>query len=296
MLRGDVQKKIGLTRKAIEYYEEKGFIHPKKLENGYRDYGKEDLEVLKKISLFRRLGMTMEEIGKCLSSEEESLSSVLRRKQHQLEMEEKRKEMLELYLKGGSPQEIEEKLALLEGEESVYQRLERAFPGYFGQMFFAAYQPFLGDPLEKEGEEAFAEYMEYLDYLPPFALSKEERAYIEEMSSTIDMETLKEVGKEKLAAIENPKDWFKDHKEAISQYEAYKNSPAYENSQMKDIQDKLKKYMKENKYYERGLPLIRKFSRSYDDYYKKLIRANEEYLKNKLDEEKTRNPGPENNF
>lgn len=296
MLRGDVQKKTGLTRKVIEYYEEKGFIHPKKLENGYRDYREEDLEILKKISLFRRFGMTMEEIGKCLSSEEESLSSVLRRRQHQLEMEVKRKEVLELYLKGGSPQEIEEKLGLLEGEESVYQRLERAFPGYFGQMFFAAYQPFLGGPLEREGEEAFGEYIEYLDHLPPFTLNKEERAYIEEMSSTIDMETLKEVGKEKLVAIENPKDWFKDHKEAISQYEAYKNSPAYENSKMKDIQDKLKKFMKENKYYERALPLVRKFSRSYDAYYKKLIRANEEYLKNKLDEEKTRNPGPENNF
>lgn len=52
MLRGEVQKKIGLTRKAIEYYEEKGFIHPKKLENGYRDYGQEDLEVLKKSPYF----------------------------------------------------------------------------------------------------------------------------------------------------------------------------------------------------------------------------------------------------
>lgn len=61
-------------------------------------------------------------------------------------------------------------------------------------------------------------------------------------------------------------------------------------------QDKLKKYMEENKYYEKALPLIRKFSRSYDAYYKKLLRANEEYLKNKLDEEETRNPGPEDNF
>ena len=37
MLRNEIQKKTGLTRKAIEYYEEKGLINPKTVENGYRD-------------------------------------------------------------------------------------------------------------------------------------------------------------------------------------------------------------------------------------------------------------------
>ena len=38
MLRSEIQKETGLTRKAIEYYEDKGLIHPQKSENGYRDY------------------------------------------------------------------------------------------------------------------------------------------------------------------------------------------------------------------------------------------------------------------
>lgn len=32
MLRNEIQNKTGLTRKAIEYYEEKGLIHPQKSE------------------------------------------------------------------------------------------------------------------------------------------------------------------------------------------------------------------------------------------------------------------------
>lgn len=50
---------------------------------------------------------------------------------------------------------------------------------------------------------------------------------------------------------------------------------------MKQIQDKLKNFMKENQYHEIAIPLIRKFSKSYDKYYKKLIKANEQYLNNK---------------
>ena len=49
MLRSEIQKETGLTRKAIEYYEDKGLIHPQKSENGYRDYSTEDLEILKKV-------------------------------------------------------------------------------------------------------------------------------------------------------------------------------------------------------------------------------------------------------
>mgnify|MGYP000870507350 FL=1 len=38
MLRSEIQNKTGLTRKAIEYYEDKGLINPHRLENGYKSY------------------------------------------------------------------------------------------------------------------------------------------------------------------------------------------------------------------------------------------------------------------
>lgn len=127
MLRNEIQNKTGLTRKAIEYYEEKGLINPQKTENGYRDYSENDLEVLIKVSLFRKLGISVTEIKNYLSNGISSLSSVLRRKQHQLEVEEKRKEVLELVVKGESQELINEKIKLIEAEESIYERLERLF-------------------------------------------------------------------------------------------------------------------------------------------------------------------------
>ena len=95
------------------------------------------------------------------------------------------------------------------------------------------------------------------------------------------MKTLKDVNQAKIDAIENPEKWIKDNEDVISQYESYKNSEEYQNSMMKQIQDKLQSFMKENQYYDIAIPLIRKFSKSYDDYYKKLLKANEQYKNSK---------------
>ena len=279
MLRNEVQEKVTLSRKAIEYYEEKGLIHPKKLENGYRDYSDEDIEVLKKISLLRNLGLNISEIALSLDSKEEALASILRRKEHELEICEKRKNVLKLIVKGESVDLINEALAIIEAQETIYDKLIRIFPGYFGQLFFSSYKIFLNESLNKDEEAAFNEYIKFLDSIPNFDLSKEEKDYIETISSSFDMKTLDDVNEEKLIAIENAETWLEDHKDYIEAYKEYKNSDDYQNSLMKSVQDKLKKFMQENNYYGKAIPLIRKFSKSYDAYYEKLLKANEEYLK-----------------
>lgn len=279
MLRNEVQDKTNLSRKAIEYYEEKGLIHPKKLENGYRDYSDEDIEVLKKISLLRNLGLNISEIALYLDSKEEALASILRRKEHELDICEKRKNVLKLIVKGESVDLINDELAIIEAQETIYDKLIRIFPGYFGQLIFSSYKIFLNESLNKDEEAAFNEYIKFLDSLPNFELSKEEKDYIEAISSSFDMKTLDDVNKGKLIAIENSKTWLEENEDYIKAYKEYKNTDEYKNGLMKSIQDKLKKFMQENNYYEKAIPLIRKFSKSYDAYYEKLLKANEEYLK-----------------
>lgn len=277
MQRKEVQKQTGLTRKAIIYYEEKGLIHPVKLENGYREYSEKDVAILIQISLLRKLGMTISEIGQYVS-DENSLASLLRNKEHQLDMEKSRLEILTMMLHGANKDQINEKINVLEAEESMYSQLKRAFPGYFGDMLFATYQPFFNQPLDNEGKEAFQQYIEYLDDLPPFEISQEEKKYIENMSSYFDRQTLQAIHQTKQEAIENVESWLKENNDILAQYKSYKNSEAYRKSPMKQIQDKLQVYMKQNKYYEIAIPLMRKFSKSYDSYYKKLLKANEQYI------------------
>lgn len=279
MLRNEIQSKTGLTRKAIEYYEKKGLINPRKLENGYRDYSEEDFEILSKVNLFRKIGFNISEIKSIICSDGFVLPSILRNREHQSEIDKRKNEVIKLVIEGASEKIIHEKVALIEREESIYDRLLRAFPGYFGQMIFYAYQPFLNEPLDKEGEYAYVKYIEYLDNLPSFELSVEEKDFIEKISSDFDIENMKTVNNSKIEAIDDFKKWLDENIEIVEQYNLYKKSDTYQNSPLKDIQDKLKDYMIENKYYEFAIPLIREFSKSYNDYYEKLLVANEEYLK-----------------
>lgn len=277
MLRNEVQNKTGLTRKAIEYYEEKGIIDPVRLENGYRDYSEKDVEILKKVALFTKLGLNLKEIRKIIF-DGGSLSSVLRTKQYELSVEEKKKEILEMIVKGADKSKIDEKVKNLEMTDTIFKKLVNVFPGYYGQMFFSTYKPFLNEPLEDDGRDAFEKFVEYLDSLPEFNLTDEEKEYLDKISTGFDMETLEEINRSKIDAVNNSKEWIEENREFLDEYERYKNSDEYKNSEVKKLQDKLSKYMTENNYYEVAIPLIRKFSSSYDEYYRKLIKANEDYL------------------
>lgn len=279
MLRNQIQQKTGLTRKAIEYYEEKGLIEPHKTENGYRDYSEEELQKLLKISLYRKLGLTVAEMKEILSSDTKALATNLRKKQHQLATDKRKTNLLDALIHGLDDQVIYEELATIEREENLYTRLERTFPGYFGQLLFSAYQPFLNEPLKKGGETAYNDYVNYLDSLPAFTLSKEEEEYINNVSSSIDLNMLKEVNLKKIQAIQDSENWLKDNAALVQEYEAFKSSDDYLTSPMKTIQDKLKKYMLDNHYYDTAIPLIRKFSKSYDEYYTQLIEANDYFMK-----------------
>lgn len=282
MLRKEVQNKTGLTRKAIEYYEDRGLIKPIRSLNGYRDYSEEDVQVLAKVSQLKRVGLTISEIKDYLCSGEDVLVSILRKKEHQLEFEDRRKSILEMIVKGDENGSINRELDSIEKEEDIYDKLRRVFPGYFGQMLFMLYQPFLKGSLREEGREAYEEYVLFLDNLPQFRLSIEEKEYIEQISVSIDPESMREVNRHKMLAIEDPEKWWKENEENVKKYEELKSSKEYLETPMEDIKNKFYEFMKDNHYYEVAIPLIRKFSRSYDEYYARLLEVSDKYRERKV--------------
>lgn len=61
----EVEALVGITKKNIRFYEEKGLLSPRRsTENGYRDYGEAEVAVLRRIKLMRKLGVPLEEIRK----------------------------------------------------------------------------------------------------------------------------------------------------------------------------------------------------------------------------------------
>lgn len=53
---------VGITSKNIRFYEEQGLIFPDRADNGYREYRQNDIDTLKKIKLFRKFGISVENI------------------------------------------------------------------------------------------------------------------------------------------------------------------------------------------------------------------------------------------
>lgn len=72
----EIEALSGMTRANIRFYESEGLLTPNRMENGYRDYTRSDLDTLHKIRLLRALGLGIDEIRK-LSAGETALDEAL---------------------------------------------------------------------------------------------------------------------------------------------------------------------------------------------------------------------------
>lgn len=72
---GEIAKELGLSQRAVRYYEELGFIKPTRTESGYRTYSARDVELLKIVISFKDLGMTLEDIHAIIVHGAESLDA-----------------------------------------------------------------------------------------------------------------------------------------------------------------------------------------------------------------------------
>lgn len=79
-----VEELVDITRKNIRFYEEQGLLNVGRSENGYREYGMEDVKRLKQIRLLRRLSVPIEDIRQLFCGKY-TLEDVLERQQVQLE-------------------------------------------------------------------------------------------------------------------------------------------------------------------------------------------------------------------
>lgn len=97
----DIEKQFGINRKTLFFYEEEGLLHPERKENGYREYGDEDVERLKIILLLRRMDVSLVNVKKYLNNEV-TVQEILREQSGKMRLkkeEYEKKEQEALYLK-----------------------------------------------------------------------------------------------------------------------------------------------------------------------------------------------------
>lgn len=66
MLIHEVEERCGISKKNIRFYEQQGLLQPKRNASNYREYEEDDIIVLKKIILLRKLDFSLDEIWQIL--------------------------------------------------------------------------------------------------------------------------------------------------------------------------------------------------------------------------------------
>lgn len=84
---GEVERRCGMERANIRFYEREGLLAPERRENGYREYTEENVQALLRIRLLRSLRVPLEEIGALIRGERE-LDDTLREQLERLEHEQ----------------------------------------------------------------------------------------------------------------------------------------------------------------------------------------------------------------
>lgn len=76
---GEVAALFDVTTKTLRHYEKLGLLKPERADNGYRLYGPEDVLRIQRIRQLQSLGLSLKEIARLLSREDEVLwEAVLR--------------------------------------------------------------------------------------------------------------------------------------------------------------------------------------------------------------------------
>jgi len=84
----EIEKIVGISKKNIRFYEDQGLLSPaRNRENGYREYGQEDLVILQKIKFLRKLGIPLEEI-RLMQAGKSTVADTMRRHLITLEREQ----------------------------------------------------------------------------------------------------------------------------------------------------------------------------------------------------------------
>lgn len=157
----DVIKEVDLSKRTIKYYEEEGLLKVQRNHNGYRDYSKENIETLKEISIYRKLGISIQDIKEIQKNKNDAILLDILKKM-ELELTEKSEEVnaLRNYIQTHNIETIYKQLDY----QTISNAIQDAVPGFIGFYFINHFLPYLQIKIEtREQQEAYDAIVEYWD-------------------------------------------------------------------------------------------------------------------------------------
>lgn len=284
MLINEASKVTKLTKKAIDYYTMQGLISPAILGNGYRDYSKQDIDTLNKISVLRKLDISTEEISHILKdTTNEVLQAISVKREFKRELDCHRdmmkKSILQKLSEGKPYEEICAEIQSIEQGKTITEKLLSAFPGFYGRFICMHFARFLNEPIRSvTQQDAYETILSFLDNVPVLDIPKDLESYMVEITSHISTKQISDMLVNTQKTYENPDEFIANNKEMLEQYLEFKHTEEYKNSPACKLLELMKEFNNSNGYNDVFIPAMKQLSKSYAEYFKQAEIANEKLL------------------
>lgn len=267
----EASKKSGTTKKAIEYYCQKGLLDPAVSDNGYRIFSDEDVEKLKKISLLRSLGVAVANIPELITGNDSTaFQRIIDAQLRDLQRRKEQNDLLKELAASMDWNVVNLNAAAAGCRQSVIDRLMIAFPGFWGKYLSFHFREFLLDPIETEEQEnAYHEICDYLDSVQ-LEIPDELEDYVDALNTWVCQKIFLNTKNALSDAIDDPENWLMHNKDIVEQYLEFQKTAAYQDSDGAKLEELLRKFNQDQGYNSIFIPAMRKLSPAYDEYMLKL--------------------------
>ncbi len=283
MLIKEVCRVCDLTKKAVEYYEQRGFIKPQVLDNGYRDYTATEIATLKELSVLRKCGIGIQDIRVIIDSKDKKVALARYKRLNELKMQKLKvtqaciDELIRSYDVEGSFHRLQQF-----GAEclTVQERMVLAFPGNYGLYFSLHFGRFLREPIKTEEQRAaYDKIVAYLDNVVA-SIPNELSNYLEQaiqLNENVDIEKYEDAMNLLMEeAIRDPNAYFQNLE--VDEYIVYRTSEEFKQSPQGKMTDLMLEFQKNSHYHDIFLPNLMILSPAYKAYCERLEAANAAFL------------------
>ena len=282
----EVRDRCNITKKALDYYESKGLISPKVLDNGYRDYSENDVATIKEISVLRQCGISIPDIKLVLTSSNKS--AALQKCKYLTDIRTEKLLTIRSCINHLTQEyDVEREFDYLQKHSetifSIKEQLVLAFPGNYGLFLALHFGRFLNEPIDTdEKRDAYAAIVSYLDCVS-LSIDPELQEFMQQLftvSEKINTAMLEQQAHDQMTEVlEDTENYLERNQAEIEQHINYKLSDEFKKSTAGRLQQKMLEFQKNSGYQEVFIKNLKILSSEYVTYLERLEKANEKLLK-----------------
>ncbi len=279
----EVTLQVGLSKRAIKYYEEAGLLKVDKGENGYRNYTQEEIKLLKEIAIYRKLGISIKDIKVLLEGgNKELLKAIYKEKSRQLEASKQELKALQEFI---ADHDVEKFYGEID-YETVGKAMQEMLPGFYGYFFVNHFIPYLQikiqTPEQYKAYENIIAFWDKVDIKIPFFMKLRSCLLYRFAKPNIE-QSVAEMEKQLKKLIDTPEEEYERLKEQIKEQVERRiklqKSLFYKYLDYFNSKKKFTKCIQDCGYYAIFIPNMLILSPSYRAYHEALMGINNKVCK-----------------